>query len=633
MRRCGKEIDMKYKINVTRMFVTSIVVLILSAVLENGVIYGKTVQREDLIYEVLSEDTTDKAVIKSGAAVNTVAIGFYEDELKNSIINYNIANVHQIREKTYAGVELTDEFYFYRENLSEDYKKVYDEIKAGIMDVEKSISISTSIVKSDIGDVYEAVVYDNPELFWVEPGCSFSYYQSSDKVISVTPQYNDLSEDISGNRSIIEKSVENALDVMSTLDNDIEVVKYAHDYIIHTNDYVLDSSYNQNIYSSLVNGESVCAGYSHAFQYMMRKMGIPCAFVFGQSNGSHAWNLVKLDNEYYAMDVTWDDPILVDSNGNEYFDPDFYRYDYFNITDEKMSEDHIRDAISKNLPKAEGTKYSYQNAFGGNAVGTDFEKTGMVVKGVNAVSGKTSVTLSWNKVNRAEGYTIYQYNADKDSYEVAADLTASYLSCVIDRLNTDTTYKFAVKAYKKLNNKRVYGERYSEISVTTQSGEEVTEKETPPEATTENITDTTIEQVTTAEAATESEAVSGQTTAALETTSSSEITTTKSNDKSLKKFIKPKAVKIKKLSPNYKRITVMWKKGAGNIKGYQIEYSTNKKFKKAKKVIVNNRNVTKKILKKLKAKKKYYVRIRTYKLVAGKKYYSKWSGKKAARTK
>ena len=76
-------------------------------------------------------------------------------------------------------------------------------------------------------------------------------------------------------------------------------------------------------------------------------------------------------------------------------------------------------------------------------------------------------------------------------------------------------------------------------------------------------------------------------------------------------------------SSKKKTLTIRWKK-AKNISGYQIQYATNKKFKKAKKKTVKSTFVT---LKKLKKKKTYYVRIRTYKKL-GNTYYSGWSSAK-----
>lgn len=97
--------------------------------------------------------------------------------------------------------------------------------------------------------------------------------------------------------------------------------------------------------------------------------------------------------------------------------------------------------------------------------------------------------------------------------------------------------------------------------------------------------------------------------------------------------VKPKKTSIKKLSKGKKKFTVTWAKVSG-VKGYQIQYSSDKKFKKNNKsVTVTKQKTTKATVKKLKSKKKYYVRVRTYKTVNGKKIYSSWSKAKSVKTK
>ena len=96
---------------------------------------------------------------------------------------------------------------------------------------------------------------------------------------------------------------------------------------------------------------------------------------------------------------------------------------------------------------------------------------------------------------------------------------------------------------------------------------------------------------------------------------------------------KPKSTNPKKVKAAKKAISVTWKK-VGGVKGYQIQLATDKKFKKNKKTVtVKKQKTTKTTVKKLKAKKKYYVRVRTYKIVNGKKVYSSWSKVKSVKTK
>lgn len=99
--------------------------------------------------------------------------------------------------------------------------------------------------------------------------------------------------------------------------------------------------------------------------------------------------------------------------------------------------------------------------------------------------------------------------------------------------------------------------------------------------------------------------------------------------------IVPKSTSITKLTPNPKGISVKWKKQTTQTTGYEISCSTDKKFKKdvSKSVTIKKNKTMQTTLKKLKPKKKYYVRIRTYKKAGRTKIYSTWSKPKSVKTK
>lgn len=94
----------------------------------------------------------------------------------------------------------------------------------------------------------------------------------------------------------------------------------------------------------------------------------------------------------------------------------------------------------------------------------------------------------------------------------------------------------------------------------------------------------------------------------------------------------PAKTKVQKISAGKKSITAQWKKVAG-VSAYQVQIATNKKFSKNKKTFKVSKKSTKVKIKKLKAKKVYYVRVRSYKTVNGKKTYSKWSTVRKVKTK
>ena len=139
--------------------------------------------------------------------------------------------------------------------------------------------------------------------------------------------------------------------------------KYVHDALASAVTYDLTADMNQSAYSALVNGKSVCAGYARAYQYLLQQLGIPCYYCTGYSGGDHAWNIVKLDDGYYNVDVTWDDAAAI-------------RYDYFNKTDADFASTHVRQNLSVYLPACNGTAYRQENTTGAAGTGQPSEAGG-----------------------------------------------------------------------------------------------------------------------------------------------------------------------------------------------------------------------------------------------------------------
>ncbi|MDR1560097.1 MAG: hypothetical protein LBS84_10460 [Clostridiales bacterium] len=131
-----------------------------------------------------------------------------------------------------------------------------------------------------------------------------------------------------------------------------------HDYLVLNTVY--DTSQPDEIpwdshtpYGALIKGLAVCNGYSDSFKLLMDAAGIECEIVYGEAGADgeivkHAWNRVKIDGDYYLVDVTWDDafPDM----------PEVVIYDYFNLTDEMMSVDHIPYAIER---ESVSDRYNY----------------------------------------------------------------------------------------------------------------------------------------------------------------------------------------------------------------------------------------------------------------------------------
>ncbi|AWK51636.1 cell wall-binding protein [Clostridium beijerinckii] len=116
-----------------------------------------------------------------------------------------------------------------------------------------------------------------------------------------------------------------------------------HDWIVNNTRY--DQSYKiYDPYNTLIKHTGVCEGYCLLAQKMFTIAGIKSIVVEGTAKGqAHSWNMVYIDNKWRNVDVTWDDPVS---------SKDILRYDYFNITDSKLSADHTWD--TSKYPSANG---------------------------------------------------------------------------------------------------------------------------------------------------------------------------------------------------------------------------------------------------------------------------------------
>lgn len=108
-----------------------------------------------------------------------------------------------------------------------------------------------------------------------------------------------------------------------------------------------------NPYGFLVNKIGMCHGYSSTFQLFMDMLEIECITVYGTPSSSgveHSWNMVRLDGEWYCVDVAWDDPI----GGTP-------QHNYFNVTSQYLRNGGIHRWDETIVPEAVGTKFAYSN--------------------------------------------------------------------------------------------------------------------------------------------------------------------------------------------------------------------------------------------------------------------------------
>ncbi len=224
--------------------------------------------------------------------------------------------------------------------LDEAGQRAYQVLLEGVTNHDESIVVIDA-TPADVEAAYSAMMNDHPELFWLDG--SFSYI-TPDLFDSVTVQPGlevDLSE-IPALTASIEAEADAILGAVGEGASQYDIVRHVYEHIASHTDYVVDSPHNQTIQSVFLNHESVCAGYARAFQYLLHRAGIECAYVEGiidSSGEDHAWNLVNIDGQYAYVDPTWADPTYAGENAEAAADDVIY--DYLCLTtDEIRKDDH-----------------------------------------------------------------------------------------------------------------------------------------------------------------------------------------------------------------------------------------------------------------------------------------------------
>ncbi len=204
-----------------------------------------------------------------------------------------------------------------------------------------------------------ALNFDHPDLFYLDVSKIYLLTKITTKLWKTTYEVeigssqgqsylnvafaneNDVNQAI--NRIQAEKE-----NIKATLKGDIEnQIKGVHDYLVDQLEYdsTLSKDNIYNLYGALINHSTVCEGYARSFKYLMDDLGIPCLIACGvavNSSGeteNHAWNYVCLNGNWYAIDVTWDDPVIV---GRGYVSNSI-KYKYYLKGSDEFFQNHTED--------------------------------------------------------------------------------------------------------------------------------------------------------------------------------------------------------------------------------------------------------------------------------------------------
>ena len=213
-------------------------------------------------------------------------------------------------------IDASEEVLYYGyQSLSKEEKKVYRQIAEGLEQQEAEIRI-TPLSEERLMTVFNMVMIDHPEYFWIEGEFQYTTVEDLNEntktAIQLMPVYTVEKEQTESLKQQIEQQADAWIAEIDASFDAYEKIKSVYELLIREVEYDETSFYNQTIQSVFLEKKTVCMGYAKATQYLLNKMGIFCTLVTGnildEANSSHAWNLVRIGENYYYVDTTWGSP-------------------------------------------------------------------------------------------------------------------------------------------------------------------------------------------------------------------------------------------------------------------------------------------------------------------------------------
>ena len=264
--------------------------------------------------------------------------------IAKSVLSGEPEEVEELRQMEVAQSEEGHQEYYFKQ-LNEEEQRVYRELLKGIRAREKDFYLTLSQDDS-IDRCYHAVLKDHPEIFWVHNHEKIykTTYSDSD-YCTFTPGYIYTESEISEIQNAMEAGFQEVSSLIPADASDYEKVRIVYTYVIDNTQYQASDD-DQSIAGVFWKKEAVCAGYAGAVQYLLERIGVPCIYVDASTQGStegHAWNIVKLDGEYYYVDATnGDQPDFLNGNAAQLEEHKTIIYDYLCPFPEEYEKKYIR---------------------------------------------------------------------------------------------------------------------------------------------------------------------------------------------------------------------------------------------------------------------------------------------------
>lgn len=281
----------------------------------------------------------------------------------------------------------TDSRQYAYELLNDSEKKVYKQICEAIENFDPAIEqMAAEVDINTIDKIVDYIAQDCPQYFWMNSGTTWHYAADTKIVSSIDLTYCYSKTQVETMQGEIDAVVNSICSKITENMSDYEILLTAYESLVNMIDYDNigleaqekagklqpgEADELRSIYGAFVNKKSVCVGYARATQYILQKYGIECVVVNSIESEKHAWNLAKIDGDYYYFDTTWGDGSNTDASKHQF---DGVNYDYLCITSQELSrlESHTpEDAMP--VPDCTADKCNYYKKTGRLLESADYE--------------------------------------------------------------------------------------------------------------------------------------------------------------------------------------------------------------------------------------------------------------------
>lgn len=293
----------------------------------------------------------------------------------------------------------------YYDGISRD--KVYERISTALEEQKNIIDIKDLGLSAYALSKYLSLILKNePGLFFVERSIK---YDLDDRglVTYITPKYNMSREEAVKAIEFCENEINKILFLLDDGMNDYDKALFLHDYICTRFSYDTMLQYD-DMYEFLKHGKGTCQGYTFTYMALLRAAGVECSFAASDTI-VHIWNLVKLDGEWYHVDLTWDDAVderlgyvehenflCSDTEARNRGHRDWYSPDNIVCSSEKY-DGIFTDYINTAFAYHDGRWYCADNAPHSRSLSLFDPESGIATSLIKTDS-------MWNKGNTAEKY-------------------------------------------------------------------------------------------------------------------------------------------------------------------------------------------------------------------------------------